>query len=106
MPRGAFTAGRHISFDDAWLAAGVGSIDFMTLRNGQDFRPQAVYVNNSSVVLEETAGYATIRGILHGENDAFVDTYRIDIRRPVGLAFRKIWANGTTARGIRLLSEI
>jgi hypothetical protein len=106
MPRGAFTAGRHISFDDTWLTAGVGSIDFMTLRNGQDFRPQAIYVNNSSNATEETAGYATIRGILHSENDTFVDTYRVDVRRPVGLAFRKIWATGTTARGIKLLSEI
>jgi hypothetical protein len=35
-----------------------------------------------------------------------VDTYRVDIRRPVGLAFRKIYAAGTTARGIRLISEI
>jgi hypothetical protein len=106
MPRGAFTAGRHISFDDTWLVAGVGSVDFMTLRNGQDFRPQAVYVSNSSVALEETAGYAIIRGILSGENDAFVDSYRVDTRRPVGLAFRKIWAAGTSARGIKLLSEI
>lgn len=106
MPRGAFTAGRHISFSDTWLAAGVGAMDFKTLENGQDFRPQAIYVNSSSNAAEETAGYATVRGILFGENDTFVDSYRVDIRRPVGLAFRKIWATGTTARGLKLISEI
>lgn len=106
MPRGAFTAGRHISLPDAWFSSGASSVDFKTLENGQDFRPQAVYVNNSSNAAEETAGYATIRGILFGENDVFVDSYRVDIRRPVGLAFRKIWATGTTARGIKMISEI
>lgn len=106
MPRGAFTAGRHISYSDTWLNTGAGAIDFKTLATGQDFRPQAVYCDSSSNVTENTAGYATIRGILFGENDEFVDTYRVDIRRPVGLAFRKIWANGTTARGLKLISEI
>ena len=106
MPAGAFVAGRHLAVDDDFLNAGVGSIEFKTLANGQDFRPQAVHVNTSSVAAEVTFGYAQIRGTLFGENDSFVDTYTVDIHRPVGLAFRKIYAQGTTARGIKLISEI
>ena len=105
MPQGAFGAARSFSFDDAWLATGVGHVDFKDLRGGQDFRPQAVRIDYSTDDTQETAGYAVIDGVLYGENDSFRKTRRIPIRTPVGLAFRKIWATGTTARGIEILSE-
>lgn len=105
MPSGAFSAARHLDFDDAWLNAGVGSMDFKDLRGDQDFRPQAVIVNASTELAQNTAGYAVIDGILFGENDSFRRKWPVDLRRPVGLAFRKIWAAGTTARGIAILTE-
>jgi len=106
MPRGSFTAARHVSYSDTWLAAGVGSRDFKELRDDQDFRPQAVICNSSSDETQQLGGYAFVRGFLFGENVEFVDTYRIPIGQPVGLAFRVVYANGTTARGLKLLSEI
>lgn len=106
MPKGAFSASRHLSFDDAWLNAGSGSVDFKDLADGQDFRPQAVIVNASTASAENNAGYAVIDGILYGENDSFRRKWPVELRRPVGLAIRKIWAEGTTARGIAILSEV
>lgn len=105
MPAGSFSAARHLEFSDGWLNSGTGSVDFKDLRGDQDFRPQAVMVNSSTDVDETTAGYATIDGILFGENDSFRRLWTVDLRRPVGLAIRKVWAAGTTARGILLLTE-
>ena len=108
MPSGAFSAARKLAIDDAFLVAGVGSIDFKDLRDqvGPDFRPQGIQIDLSSNAAQETAGYCTVIGILYGENDDMVDTYRLHTRMAHGLAFRKIWANGTTGRGIKLLSEV
>jgi hypothetical protein len=105
MPAGAFSAARHLAFDDDWLNTGVGSMDFKDLRGDMDFRPQAVIVNSSSNSTQNTDGYAVIDGILFGENDSFRRLWPVELRRPVGLAFRKIWAAGTTARGIAILTE-
>lgn len=105
MPAGAFSAARHMSVEDSFLDAGVGSINFKQLRGDQDFRPQGIHCNSSNDATENAAGYAQVRGTLYGENESFVDTYYVDIRRPVGLAFRTIYAAGTTARGIKLVSE-
>jgi hypothetical protein len=105
MPHGAFSAARHFDFDDTWLNGGTGSVDFKDLRGYQDFRPQAVLVNSSTSATQNTAGYAVIDGVLFGENDSFRRKWPVDLRRPVGLAIRKIWAEGTTARGIAILTE-
>jgi hypothetical protein len=94
-----------MSFTDAWLAAGIGHKDFKDLRGDQDFRPQAVRADSSSDAGQETAGYCVIDGTLYGENDSFRKTRRIPTRTPVGLAFRKVWAAGTTARGLEILTE-
>lgn len=116
MPRGAFTGARHVSFDDTWLAAGTGVKTYMDLPYGDgtqlvstnraDFRPQGIIVNSSSDATQQTFGYAMIRGYLWGENDQFADTYRVPLGVPVGLAFRAIYAAGTTARGIKLFEEV
>jgi hypothetical protein len=106
MPAGAFTAARHFSFDDAVLDSGVGVQEFKVMRTGQEFKPQCIFVNESNNDNENAAGYARIRGYLFGENESYVDDYIVDVRRPVGLAFRAIYSQGTTARGIKLLSEI
>lgn len=107
MPSGAFSAARKLPVSDAFLVTGTGSVDFKDLMsNGPDFRPQGIQIDSSSDVAEETAGYCTVVGILYGENDDMVDSYRLHTRMAHGLAFRKIWANGTTGRGIKLLSEV
>jgi hypothetical protein len=106
MPAGAFTAARHFSFDDAILDSGTGVQEFKSMRTNQEFKPQCIHVNRSNDDDENAAGYAWIRGYLFGENESYVDDYCVDIRRPVGYAFRAIYSEGTTARGIKLLSEI
>ena len=107
MPRGAFSGSRKLAVPDAFLVAGAGAIDFKDLSvGGPDFRPQGIQIDSSSSVGEETAGYCVVRGILYGENDDMVDDYRLHTRMAHGLAFRKIWATGTTGRGIKLLSEV
>jgi hypothetical protein len=107
MAAGAFTASSKLAYSDTWLAAGVGAMDYLTLRpQAPIFKPQAIMCNSSSNATEQTAGYAMVRGILYGENDDMVADYRIQIGHPIGLAFRKIWAGAnTTARGIKLLCE-
>lgn len=106
MPAGAFSAARHLSFSDDWLVAGTGALDFKDLRDDMDFRPQAITVDSSSNSTENSDGYATVDGILFGENDSFRRQWKIPLRQPVGLAIRKVWAGaGTTARGISLLTE-
>jgi len=100
MPHGAFTAARHVDIPN-----GV-TTDFKTARGARSFTPQAVICNTSSDANEQLRGYAFIRGYLFGENSTDTAIYRIDIGRPVGLAFAKIYAVGTTARGIKLLSEV
>jgi len=107
MPIGAFTAARHMSFDDSWLAAGSGALTYRDIEAGQDFMPQAVHCDSSSDGTENTNGIAKIDCILSGENDEHRKVYTIHLHTPVGLAVRKVWAGaGTTARGISLLSEI
>lgn len=100
MPRGSFTAARHFNIPDGQ------TMDFKQARGQESFAPQAVMCNSSSDQNEQAAGYAYIDGYLFGENDTHRAIYRIDIGRPVGLAFAKIYAEGTTARGIKLLSEV
>ena len=100
MPHGAFTAARHVDLPDGVTTT------FWQARKPRSFTPQAVICNMSNVAAEQLAGYAFIRGYLFGENATDTAIYRIDIGRPVGLAFAKIFSNGTSARGIKLLSEV
>jgi hypothetical protein len=104
MPAGAWSAGRHADVPDSLFASG-GSMDFKTARAGRLFIPQGICCNSSSDANEQLRGYAQVRGYLFGETAVDVSTYRIDIGRPVAYAFACIYATGTTARGIKLLSE-
>lgn len=106
MPHGALTGARKFEVPASFFAGTEESIDFHTLRNHQSFRPQAVLIATSSNATENTAGYATIRGILFGENETFIADYPLNLRQTHGLAFRRIYRAGTTARGIKIISEI
>ena len=110
MPFGAFTAGRHIAFDDDVLAI-AGRVQRVSIRgqrnaslngNMTEFRPAATSCNSSSNQTEETAGYAYIHGWLVGENEEMADTYKIISGIVDGRAFAGIYSNGTTARGIKV----
>jgi hypothetical protein len=110
MPIGAFTAARHLPINDDLIELGDDSYqDFQTIANGmgQQFTPQGIHVNFSSVPAQEAAGYAIVDGYLIGENESFRRAWRVILREPVGLAFARIYNSATTtARGISLLSEV
>lgn len=103
MPVPPFTAGSSLPVPDG-LLTGNNTITARDLLGGRTFFPKGVKIGSSNNQTEQTGGYATLRCILVGENDAFVRTRRVEIGyNPI--AVKKIWANGTTARGIELLSE-
>lgn len=107
MPAGAFSAARKLLVPATFFTTGPDQLSFKDLVNGQtDFRPQGIQIDSSSDSNEESAGYCTIKGVLFGESDDKVTTYKLHTRMAHGLAFRKIWSSGTTGRGIKLLSEI
>lgn len=106
MPRGAFTGARAFEVPATFFSGTAATVDFYTLKNHESFRPQAISISTSSDATEQTNGYATIRGILWGENDTHVKNWLLNLRQTHGLAFRKIWRVGTTARGLKLISEI
>lgn len=106
MPHGALTGARAFEVPASFFTSAATTIDFNTLRDHESFRPQAISISTSSDATEQTSGYATIRGILWGENDTHVKNWLLNLRQTHGLAFRKIWRVGTTARGLKLISEI
>jgi len=106
MPAGAFTGGRALALSDTILAAGTATQDFKTLADGKEIRPQATWVNSSSDTDEQAVREATIVGYLFGENETDEQTYVVKTGVAIPLAFRAINANGTTARGIKLISEM
>ena len=106
MPHGALTGARAFQVPDSFFTGTAPTIDFKTLANHQSFRPQAITIYQSSNATEQTAGYATVKGILWGENDTHVKNWQLNLRQAHGLAFRKIWRVGTTARGLKLISEV
>ena len=106
MSAGAFTVARHFTLSDTVLGTGTGHQDITVLKTDQAFRPLGVHVNSSSDQAQETAGYAMISGYLYGENESFRHTWRVPIGIPVGLEFKRIYSNGTTARGISLLGQV
>ena len=100
MPLGTFCAARHFDVPDG------ADANFLTLRGQENFAPQGIICNSSSDAAEQAAGYAFVRGFLIGENAQKTALYRINIGEKVDLAFAQIYANGTTARGLKILSEV
>jgi hypothetical protein len=103
MPIPCFTAGVSLPVPDV-LLTGNNIITAESLANGRTFFPKGVSIGSSSNSEQQTNGYAMVRCILVGENDAYVTTRRINLGQSP-IAVKKIWANGTTARGIEFLSE-
>jgi hypothetical protein len=106
MPHGSLTGARAFQVPNSFFTSSAATLDFKTLANHQSFRPQAITIFQSSDATEQTNGYATIRGILYGENDTHVKDWQLNLRTAHGLAFRKIWRVGTTARGMKFISEV
>ena len=100
MPKGT----RGFRFDDDVLAVAGRSQDVQGLIGGNtDFVPNETIINRSTDQGEETAGYATVTGFLIGENETYIKDYRLLTRRPLSIAFARIYSTGTTARGITVL---
>lgn len=103
MPVPAFTAGSSLPVPDG-LLTGTNTITARDLLGGRIFFPKGIRIGSSNNQTEQSDGYAMLRCILVGENDEFVQTRRVELGYNP-LAVKKIWASGTTARGIELLSE-
>lgn len=103
MPRGTFTAGGSLPVSDT-LLAGSTKITISSLTSGRTFNCGGIFVGSSSDEDELADGYATVVGTLVGETNE--QSWPINIRTPVPIAFKSINPTGTTARGIKLLSEI
>jgi hypothetical protein len=106
MPHGSLTGARAFEVPASFFTGTAAHVNFKTLANGESFKPQAVIISTSSDATENTNGYATIRGYLFGENEANVKDWVLNLRQAHGLAFRTIYKTGTTARGIKIISEI
>lgn len=68
-----------------------------------NFRPLRVSINyHTDDTVQSTATSAKIRGYLHGENEQDLDDYILTVNVVHDLAFKAIYAEGTTARGIKI----
>lgn len=105
MPAGAFTGARSFEFSNTILATGAGVQTYKDIIGDQAFRPQCLHVNSSVDTDQDDAGWCVIDGYLFGENETFRKLWRIPVRQPVGYAFAAIYSEGTTGRGIRIISE-
>ena len=62
-------------------------------------RPTGIYINKGV----NGAATATIRGILQDDRDSNVQNWTLNVRQEYNLAFRRIYNNGTTGVGIKLM---
>lgn len=69
------------------------------------FDPKGILIGSSTDSTEQSEGYGTVRGVLAGESDAQVKSWPIPLRQCFPLAFKKIYGDGTTARGIKIGDE-
>lgn len=102
MPIGAFTAGRCLAVDDDLLSG--SSLISVSSLSTSNFLPTGIFVNSSSDTDEEESGVATVIGTLVGDNSEHA--WIINTKTPVGIGFKSINPTGTTARGIKLLTEM
>jgi len=77
-----------------------GNPSFVSTSTGRGFQPRAVMIRGDATT---DGNAAFIRGVLWGENNVQADDFYIAAGAPISLRFRQIYANGTTARGIKIL---
>jgi hypothetical protein len=97
-----------IRIEDKWLDdyrdvdnACVDVRDLDSTNVGRRMRPRGILIGLNRV--DATATTATVKGVLWDENKAQADTFTLAIGVVHPLAFRFIYANGTTGRWIKVL---
>lgn len=118
MPHGSasYPAEAHAAIEDKWLNDNAsianqvfdcrypdGDPAHVSTSTGVAGMPRAVLINGNNVAGEGLGYSGVIRGFLWAENNARVDDYYIVAGVPQALRFMKIYAEGTTARGIKIL---
>lgn len=102
----------HCRIDDAWLEANSGDKNAVFECYNRDVpqeynarlrvqRPRGIMIKRNST--DDTLNYATVRGYLWGENSKDADDYDLVLDSPYPLAFKRVYAQGTTARGVKIL---
>ena len=118
MPQGSasYPAEAHAAIEDKWLNDNAsianqvfdcrypdGDPDHVPGSTGVGFSPRAIMINGNNTSGEGLGYNGVIRGYLWAENPARVDDYYIAAGTAHPLRFMKIYAEGTTARGIKIL---
>ena len=102
----------HCRVDDKWLADNSGDknavYECYNRDTPQQFRAEGRVQRPRGIMVQSNASddsltYATVRGFLWGENTKDTDDYDLALDSPYPLAFKRIYAQGTTARGIKIL---
>lgn len=104
----SFPAEVHVRVDNKWLAdyANVDNAvmdvrDLDGTATGRRMRPRGVLIGYDGA--DATASVTYIKGVLWGENKSQADTYALAVGVVHPLAFRFIYANGTSGRNIKIL---
>jgi hypothetical protein len=101
----------HVKITDSWLVKYSADKNAVweaynrdtpqaSVAQGRVQRPRAIMITSSSA--GGAATYATVRGFLWGENSKDADDYTLILNYLYPLAFKRIYAQGTTARGIKI----
>jgi hypothetical protein len=102
-----FPAEVKIRIDDNWLdnygdtQAYVDCRDLDSTNTRRRMRPRGILIGRNAT--DTNAIYATVKGVLWGENHNQADTYTLSIGQVHPISFKLIYANGTTGRWIKVL---
>lgn len=97
----------HLKIENNWLIqyqnndnAVCDTRDLDSTAEGRRMRPRGILIGiNGS---DTTATSATVKGVLWGENKNQADVYSLAVGVVHPIAFRFIYANGTTGRNIKI----
>ena len=101
----------HVRISDAWLVKYAADKNAVwegynrdtpqeSIAQGRVQRPRGIMIRSNST--DAAAASAVVRGYLWGENTKDADNYTLILNGLYALAFRCIYAQGTTARGIKI----
>lgn len=114
MPHGSanYPAQGHMRIDDSWIVANAsdnnacincqypdGDPDYVSTSTGRAGQPRGIIFRGDGT----DGNSAVIRGFLWDENAAQTDDYYLTSGSVHPLRFKRIYAQGTTARGIKVL---
>ena len=114
MDGATYPAQAKSSIEDSWLVANANdknAVHYCMYRDGKDpdhfsdasgkaDQPRGIMIRGTAGS-DGTAGF--VRGYLWDENHTEADDHYLVAGVPISLRFRRIYARGTTARGIKIL---